>query len=182
MFRRILRTLITLAALIVAYQAYVLLAVPLLEPPLALRESRHVSKDERKQGEESVTHYQRLLAHYFPPGHWALTQPPKVIESGPVMFVLDDYTRQDDGRVDLTKCALVIFPTPRVDGMEPPRDAIILEAPQGAKLQFDDNFQPARGQLGQITRGEFPGRITIRSDMRAPVRRTTCWSRRRIWR
>jgi hypothetical protein len=167
MFRRILRTVMTLAAIIVAYQVYVLLAVPRLEPPLELRQAGHASDDGRQQAEQSITRYQRLLANYFPPDHWSLTQPPKVIESGPVMFVLDDYKRQEDGRVDLTKCALVIFPTPRVDGTEPPRDAIILEAPQGAKLQFDEHFQPARGQLGQITRGEFPGPITIRSDMHA---------------
>lgn len=168
MLRRIFRIAITLAAIIVAYQAYVLLAVPMLEPPLVIREARHVPDDQREPEEQSITRYQRLLSAYFPPEHWSLARPPKVIESGPVMFVLDDYKRQDDGRVDLTRCALVIFPTPRVDGVEPPRDAIVIEAPQGAKLQFDDQFQPARGKIGQITRGEFPGRITIRSDMHEP--------------
>ena len=34
-------------------------------------------------------------------------------------------------------------------------------------LQFDD-FRPEHGQIGQITRGQFPGRITIRSDMHEP--------------
>src|SRR3990172_7618418 len=161
MLRRILHSLIALAALVVAYQAYVLVAEPLLEPPLAVREARKSTAAQRQKAEQSVTKYQRLLAAYFPPEHLSLARPPKVIESGPVMFVLDDYKRHDDGRVDLTRCALVVFPTPRVDGVAPPRDAIIIEAPQGAKLQFDDQFQPARGQIGQITRGEFPGRIAI---------------------
>lgn len=168
MIPRVLRSSITLAAVIVAYQGYVLLAVPLLEPPLVIRQSQHATEERRDLAEQAITKYQRLLAAYFPPGHWSLTRPPKVIESGPVMFVLDDYQRRENGRVDLSQCALVIFPTPRVDGVTPPRDAIILEAPGGAKLQFDDDFQPARGQIGQITRGEFPGRITIRSDMHAP--------------
>ena len=44
-----------------------------------------------------------------------------------------------------------MFPTPPREGITPPRDAIILEAPQGAKLQFDD-FRPELGRIGQITR------------------------------
>ena len=60
-----------------------------------------------------------------------------------------------------------MFPTPLRDDVAPPRDAIVLEAPQGAKLQFDE-FRPERGVIGRITRGEFPGPITIRSDMREP--------------
>ena len=88
--------------------------------------------------------------------------------TGSVMFVLDDYERHDDGRVDLSHFALLIFPTPRQQSATPPRDAIILEAPQGAELQFDKNFRPERGEIGSIQRGEFPGKITIRSDMHEP--------------
>ncbi len=40
MFRRILRSTIVLAVVVAAYQAYVLLAVPLMEPPLAVQEKR----------------------------------------------------------------------------------------------------------------------------------------------
>jgi hypothetical protein len=83
------------------------------------------------------------------------------------MLVFDDYRREDDGRVDIERFALLVFPTPPREGITPPRDAIILESAQGARLQFDD-FRPERGQIGQITRGQFPGRITIRSDMNEP--------------
>ena len=38
MYRRILRSTIVLVAVIAAYQAYVLLAVPRMEPPLAVKE------------------------------------------------------------------------------------------------------------------------------------------------
>src|SRR4029077_17014833 len=84
------------------------------------------------------------------------------------MLVLDDYERHDDNRVDMSHFALVMFPTPRDQGATPPRDAIILEAPQGAHLQFDEHFHPERGQLGQILHGVFPGPITIHSDMKNP--------------
>ena len=109
-----------------------------------------------------------MLAAYFPRDHWSQTRPPKVIENetGSVMFVLDDYERHDDGRVDLTHFALADVPHAAATSVTPPRDAIILEAPQGAQLQFDKHFRPERGEIGEIQRGLFPGKITIRSDMR----------------
>lgn len=168
MFQRLLSSAAMLIATIVAYQAYVLVAVPWLEPPLAEKVIQPVSQAELDRGGTAIAKYQHLLSEYFPADHWSLARPPKVIESGPVMLVLDDYERHDDGRVDLTHFAFLIFPTPRQQSATPPRDAIILEAPQGARLQFDKNFRPERGQIGQITRGEFPGRITIRSDMHEP--------------
>ncbi|MEM8864943.1 MAG: hypothetical protein AAGF31_05290, partial [Planctomycetota bacterium] len=106
--------------------------------------------------------------NYFPADHWSLTGLPKVIESGPVMLVIDDYTKDDRGRVDLTKCAAVLFPTRRQAGKPAPSDAVIFEAPGGARLQFDENFQPSRGRIGRITNGLFPGQVTIRSGMREP--------------
>lgn len=170
MLRRFLHSIAMFAAIVVAYQVYVLAAVPWIEPPLLVKKNQPVTRPKTGGEVVSVTKYQRILAAYFPPDHWSQIQPPKVIENetGSVMFVLDNYKRHDDGRVDLTHFALLIFPTPRQQSVTPPRDAIILEAPQGARLQFDKNFHPERGEIGEIQLGEFPGRITIRSDMRDP--------------
>ena len=78
-----------------------------------------------------------------------------------------------DTQVDIERIALLVFPTPPREGITPPRDAVILEAPQGAHLKFDD-FRPEVGHIGQITRGEFPGLILIHSDMHEPGWRTIC--------
>src|SRR3990172_2591432 len=170
MLRRILHSTMMLAATVVAYQSYVLAMVLWLEPPLALLPEQPVAKHQVGLPGAPMAKYQRILAAYFPPDHWSQQRPPKVIdnETGTVMFVLDDYERHDDGLVDLPHFALLYFPTPRRQSATPPRDAIILEAPQGARLQFDKNFHPERGEIGEIQLGEFPGRITIRSDMRDP--------------
>jgi lipopolysaccharide export system protein LptA len=169
MFRRLVRSLTVLAVLIAAYQAYVRLAVPRMEPPLAVREARRATRAELDRAAQAITKYQLLLSNYFPKDHWSQLRPPKVIASSneQAMLVLDDYERHDDGLVVIERFALLVFPTPPREGIMPPRDAIILESAQGARLQFDD-FRPERGQIGQITRGEFPGRITIRSDMHEP--------------
>jgi hypothetical protein len=168
MLKRLLHSTVTLVAIIVAYELYVLAVVPWLEPSLAVRAKANITASDWDVGAHAITKYQRLLSAYFPPDHWSQQRTPKVIESGSVMLVLDDYDRHDDNRVDMSHFALVMFPTPRDQGATPPRDAIILEAPQGAHLQFDENFHPERGQLGQILHGVFPGPITIRSDMKNP--------------
>jgi hypothetical protein len=167
MLRRLIRSAIVFAAILVAYQAYALVAVPWMEPSLALRPSQRPTRPLGELPIQSPNMYQLLLSNYFPSGHWSQLQPPKVIASAneQAMLVLDDYERHDDGRVDIEKFALLVFPTLPREGITPPHDAIILEAPQGATLQFDD-FHPERGRIGQITRGRFPGRITIRSSMR----------------
>jgi hypothetical protein len=161
-----------LVAIVVAYQVYVLAAVPWIEPTLLVRPPSEgtAAFSSGDPGGALVTRYQRLLAAYFPSNHWSQTRPPMVIENdtGSVMFVLDKYERSDHGRVDLSHFALLIFPTPRQQLVTPPRDAIILEAPEGAELQFDKNFRLERGEIGSIERGDFPGKITIRSDMREP--------------
>jgi len=177
MFRRIIRSLTVLAALVVAYQAYVLLAVPILDPPIELRQAQNRPPGQRPDDPNPGTKYQLLLSNYFPKNHWSQTRPPKVFASSDekAMLVLDDYTRHaetsaNDERytqVDITRFALLVFPTPPREGITPPRDTIILEAPQGARLKFDE-FRPELGRIGQITGGKFPGRIVIHSDMHEP--------------
>ena len=168
MFARFIRSLIALVVVAGVYQAYALLVTPMVEPTV-VRQTRVASTEsQRNRGRNAVARYQRILAHYFPADHWSLTGSPKVLESGPVMLVIDDFKKDDRGRVDLIKCAAVMFPTRRREDAPPPRDAVVFEAPGGARLKFDENFQPSRGKVGRIVRGEFPGPVTIRSQMRDP--------------
>src|SRR4051812_23464307 len=95
MFRRILRSTIVLAVVIAAYQAYVLLAVPHMEPPLSKKEKTLATDAELESGRNAVSKYQRLLRNYFPADHWTQVRPPKIFANGSeqVMLVIDDYTR-----------------------------------------------------------------------------------------
>ncbi len=79
MLRRLIRSTIVLGALLAAYQAYVLLGVPLMEPPLARKLPQEIPDFD---GRQPVSQYQLLLANYFPQGHWSLARPPKVIATG----------------------------------------------------------------------------------------------------
>ena len=157
-----------MVATLVVYQIYALTAVPLLEPTVPIASQTTASDEKWKRGINPVGRYQAVLQSYFPQGHWSLTGKPMVVDSGKMMLVLEDYRRFDDGRVSLSQCAVVFFPTLRVAGAAPPRDAVIIEAPGGATLQFDSALSPTNSDIGRPVRGVFPGELVIRSDMREP--------------
>src|SRR6187402_667259 len=111
MFRRISRSAIVLAVLIVAYWAYVTLAVPQMEPQLTMKEQRRPTHQDIEDVHEGATKYQRLMSNYFPKDHWSQLRPPKVIANGgeQAMLVFDDFTRHahDDAKANGTTSSRV---------------------------------------------------------------------------
>lgn len=169
MLSRIFRSAITLAALVVAYQVYVLTVAPIVEPPAIEKSASTITEEQKQQSYQAIGRYRPMLAAYFPVGHWALAEPaPIVLRFDKLMLVLKDYRRHDDGSVDLDECAVLVLPANWQIGAPPPRETVVLEAPGGAHLQFDEDFQPTRGKAGRIVAGKFPGQIVIRSDMKLP--------------
>ncbi len=165
MLTRLTHSAIAFAITVVVYQAYVLFAAPLIEPPVIAR----ASEEGEPKGPPQATHkYRKLLAAYFPPGHWTLARPPITAENGQAMIVLDEFHPRDDGQVRVNKCALLFFPQGRVRGEAPPTDAVILEAPHGAVLQMDKSLKHGMGGFGKLQWGKLLGQITIHSNMRDP--------------
>ena len=170
-----------------------------MEPPLAVQASGPITPHDHFGANETLTRYQLLLSNYFPKGHWSQLQPPKVVASSneQAMLVMDDYERIVPSagakhrryssnsplatQVKIERFALLVFPTPPREGINPPQDAIILEAPQGASLDFDD-FRPERGHIGQITRGLFPVESRSAAACTIPAPKTTCSWRPPTWR
>lgn len=169
MLTRLTHAAVAFAMTVAVYQAYVLFAVPFIEPTLAKQASELTNESGERQPPPVAPHKHReLFAAYFPAGHWTLAEPPKTFETGNAMIVLDDYQPRDDGQVRVTKCVMLFFPRTRERGEPPPRDAIVLEAPHGAVLQMDDAVQPGLSSMGRIQWARLVGDIVIRSDMREP--------------
>ncbi len=178
MLTRLTHSAIAFAITVVVYQAYVLLAAPLIEPSAGSQEAAQMSRS-RDPGEPlpAIHKHRELLAAYFPPGHWSLTKPPITAEVGQMMLVIDEIKqrtaadqvergRSDDGKLRVKKCTILFFPTGRVSGDPPPLDAVVLEAPQGAVLQMEESYQGGISSLGHVQSGRLLGEITVRSDMR----------------
>jgi len=168
MFAPLLRSVGTLIALVAAYQAYVLTVAPWVEPPAVERSSKTISEKDRQGGYQAIGRYQELLAAYFPAGHWSLKEPPKIFRHGDLLFVGQDYRIHDDASVDLDACVVLALPKQWSFGATPPRETIIVEVPGGGHFQFDEEFDLARGEIGNLVKGEFKGSVVIRSDMKQP--------------
>ena len=65
MITRMLRSTISLAAIVVVYQLYALLVVPCLEPALAVQQQQVSTAAEQQMGRRLADKYQQLLANYF---------------------------------------------------------------------------------------------------------------------
>ena len=160
---------IAFAITVMVYQVYVLLAVPFVEPSLASGEA--IAPENDSDGAKvrlTPPKYRELLKPLFPTEHWVLKESPKIFENGKAMILLDNYRPDDDGKVRVTKCAILFFPDALVRGKPAPRGTIVLEAPHGAVLQMDEGFRLGLGGMGQLQWGELVGQITLRSDMREP--------------
>ena len=66
MLTRLLHSVVTLGAIIVAYELYVLTVVPLLEPPhVVARKQERITEKDREYANRAVGKYQRLLSALF---------------------------------------------------------------------------------------------------------------------
>jgi len=106
---------------------------------------------------------QRLaaLGDIFPPGAWERDEP-IVLESRQMRLLFKEYQSLPDGRVNLVPCTLVVLPDrSRVADGSPGR-TIVMRAPQGAVLEFDEPLDLRQGRLARLVGGSLRGQVTIR--------------------
>lgn len=166
---RLLRTAGSLAIVVVAYWAYALVAVPLIEPPAKTgdRGAPASQADREAPGVRITTEIDKLKG-LFPPEAWQLKSP-KILESQQVKLLMQSYRNLGDGRVKIHPCTMIFTPDgPADDEAQRKRRAVILEAPEGAVLEFDRPFDLRQIKIGRLVGGQLIGRITIRSKGKSP--------------
>ncbi len=165
---RVLRSAGSFAIVLVAYWTYALVAVPLIEPPAELRRDKPLTEQDRQQGSHLLDDRLAELRELFPPGSWVLKDP-KILESDQVKLVMQDYRNLGDGRVEIRPCTIIFSPDgPADDEAQRRRRAVILEAPEGAVMEFDQPLDLGRMKIGRLVAGQLTGRITIRSKGKLP--------------
>ncbi|MGO8688707.1 MAG: hypothetical protein ACLQLG_03660 [Thermoguttaceae bacterium] len=153
----------TFAIVLMAYWAYAVVAVPLIEPaaePIA----RRVGPDPRPS--ESAKTLRRWEA-LFPPGAWELKDP-KVLTMDQVQLVFQEYQNLGHGRVRIHPFTIIFTPDNAEEAADTEARTIVLEAPDGAVCRFDGAFDPSKFKMGQFLGGELPGTVTIRSRGKSP--------------
>lgn len=166
---RLTRVTSSFLLVLVSYSAYALIAVPLIEPNTAApRRGTAVTEDELDKARQAPVLQRAGFERWFAEDAWELTNP-KVIEAGQARVLAKTYTDLGQGRMKIHPCTIVMLPARRTEDEEEwLRQAVILQAPDGAVLQFDRALNLREGKIGNLTSGELNGPITIRSDYKSP--------------
>ncbi len=165
---RITRIAVSFFAVSTAYWLYALAAVPFIEPAASRRADVEASSASRRNAAGRLDRRLAGLAELFPADSWVLKNP-KILESDQFQLLMQDYRNRGDGRLELRPCAIVVTPAGSAESEEQRRRrAIVLEAPEGAILEFDRPLDLRRGDMGQIVGGQLQGRVTIRSQGESP--------------
>jgi len=148
---------------LVVYGTYSVTAVPMIEPSLAAGQPATLPPGVGGGTPGGTNPQIAELDALFPPGSLRIENP-KILQSDRVKLLIGDYQTDADGNVHIKPCAIILVPEP--DGLthdEQLRRAIVLEAPEGARLQFHDRFDLARLRIGRLESSRLKGPITIRS-------------------
>jgi hypothetical protein len=113
-----------------------------------------------------------VLGDVLPEGSWERDDP-IMLESRQMRLLFKEYHSLPDGRVNLVPCTLVVLPDRNrvTDGSSGADDAgrtIVLRAPQGAVLAFDEPIDLRQGRLAKLVGGSLRGQVTIRGTPSAP--------------
>jgi len=163
------RTLRVFLVVLAAAGFYRLAVVPWVEP--RLRDASQTIELSPEQAAAIRTRADKRLAalgDIFPEGSWERDDP-IMLESRQMRLLFKQYHSLPDGRVNLVPCTLVILPdrnraaTDNAGGR-----TLVLRAPQGAVLEFDEPLDLRQGRLAKLIGGSLRGQVTIRGTATAP--------------
>ena len=173
MDHRLGRTLRVFLVILAAAGFYRLAVVPLVEPRIRdLAAGIEMTPEEAAAIRARADRRLAALGDIFPAGAWERDDP-IVLESRQMRLLFKDYQSLPDGRVNLVPCTLVVLPD---RGRSPDGSAgrtIVMRAPQGAVLEFDEPLDLRQGRLARLVAGSLRGQVTIRGTASAPAWRTT---------
>lgn len=162
-----LRIGLSFAAVLLAYTIYDFGIVPMIEPVATARKSDiDVTFHDDQVIPEAPDHFKKWFGQ--DPNAWEL-KTPKVLQNSQGMLLLDTYKTLGDGRVKIKPCTMVMLPSGEFESQEQRyREAVILQAPEGAILEFKPAFDLKSGEVGRLVGGQLLGKVTIRSDQKLP--------------
>jgi len=170
MEHRLGRTLRVFLVVLAAAGCYRLVVVPLVEPRLPdLAASAALSPEAaaaiRARADQRLT----ALSDVFPEGAWERDSP-IMLESRQMRLLFKDYHSLPDGRVNLVPCTLVVLPDRnRSAAAAASGRTIVMRAPQGAVLEFDEPLDLRQGRLARLIGGNLRGQVTIRGTPSEPT-------------
>lgn len=175
MFQRLRRLLFSLIAVLLAYGVYRLVAVPFIEPSAAARQVLVLTPGTLSNAAQKLRWAN--LETLFPADAWEM-QTPKVLETAQGMLLLNEYHPRADGRLEIKPCTLILYKaSDKPDDDSHNARPIVMQAPEGAVLLFDQALDFARGRIGELRGGMLEGPVTIRGPESKPGAGDDLWIR-----
>ncbi len=169
MEHRLGRTLRVFLIVLAAAGFHRLTVVPLVEPRVHdANETLEMSPEEAAAIRARADRRLAAMGDIFPAGSWE-REDPIMLESRQMRLLFKQYQALPDGRVNLVPCTLVVLPDRNrvaTDGAE--GRTLVLRAPQGAVLEFDEPLDLRQGRLARLIGGSLRGQVTIRGTPSAP--------------
>ena len=168
MEHRLGRTLRVFLVILAVAGFYRLTVVPLVEPRFdesatALEMTAEEAAAIRARADQRLA----ALGDIFPAGAWEREEP-IVLESRQMRLLFKEYQSLPDGRVNLVPCTLVVLSDRNRVADGPPGRTIVMRAPQGAVLEFDEPLDLRQGRLARLIGGSLRGQVTIRGTPSTP--------------
>jgi len=165
---RLGRTLRVFLVVFAAAGFYRLTVVPLVEPTVRDAEaSLELSPEEAAAIRARADKRLAALGDIFPAGAWERADP-IMLESRQMRLLFKEYHTLPDGRVNLMPCTLVVLPDRNRVAKDEVGRTLVLRAPQGAVLEFDEPLDLKQGRLAKLVGGSLRGQVTIRGTPSGP--------------
>jgi lipopolysaccharide export system protein LptA len=158
---RAARWLSALGVLIVVYQLYAILVVPLIEPTSRRPDTSYepVPKLARDVHPD--------LTALFPEGAWERDRP-MVLATQWGKLLFREYRPGADGRLELVPCTIVFYAPSRGAGPSAAPRAIVLQAPDKAVLNFAGPLNLLRAEFTKLLSARLEGEVRIWSHETRP--------------
>jgi hypothetical protein len=173
MEHRLGRTLRVFLLVLAAAGLYRLAVVPLVEPRArAASVTQELSPAAIAAAKARADRRLAQVSTLFAPGSWEL-EGPNMLESRQMRLLFKEYRRMSedplDPRVQLFPCTLVLLPEQSGEVGAPAGRTVVLRAPQGAVLEFDEPFDLSKQERpSRLVGGSLRGHVTIRATATAP--------------
>ncbi len=103
----------------------------------------------------------------FPPDAWEHADP-IVMESRGMRLLFKQYHSLPDGRVNLVPCTVIVLPDGQRRANSENGRTMLLRAPQGAVLEFDEPLDLRAGRLARLVGGSLRGQVTVHGTESSP--------------
>ncbi|HJT32634.1 MAG TPA: hypothetical protein VJ783_11380, partial [Pirellulales bacterium] len=168
---RLARILGSFIVVVATWWVYSIAAVPFIEPQESHEAAAGISDEDRQRARSARSEQRSELGHWFAKDDWEVTSSPTILETGQGKLLFKSHTSdpKDARVVTLTPCTMIFLPDGKFETeAERNRRAVVLRAPAGADLRFQETFDLKHVQAdNKLIGARLKGKVIIHSEQRS---------------